>query len=815
MKSDGRKAIRRACIAALALFLGLGGAAAEGATNPTARGSALASPPQAPPASSAASTGAAPAQVTSPAPAPGPPPAAPARPDLNDPAADQQALTTLQNQMAAVTSDERLAAMGRRAAAIEAAVEARVAALGAQSASVEAALHKRPFDRPRRLTKAEAQTKARLLAQRGALQAQLNQAQPLATQASQTYSQVAERLQQSFSDRVLEQTSSPLSPGFWTSLAQNAGSDLGRLRAMASLDLAAAWNAPEPRGLAGLGLGVLAAFLVLAPIRLWLERLGWRLCRHFGEAALTPAIVWTVAVDVATAVLAAGAVRLGVEWGGLLGPGADLLARAAVGAVVWLAAILALGRAFATDPEPKHRLLKIADGQALRTGLALVVVALVTGAGHFLQRLDFAVGASVAATIASNCVISLAYAAAALLLLVSFSPRSSERPPDPTRNPARTLISLLIAAAAVATIAAVLLGYSTLAALISGQVFWLSLLAATTYLVLRLLDDLCGLFTTERSRAARATANLLGLKVSTVIQVGMLACAGVQLVIVLAALTLALTPFGQGGELLVRNIRALGGSFQIGKATLSPLAIAAGLATFGVGVSLAHLARAWLVRRYLPATDWDAGVRNSVSTGVAYVGVAVALVCALSVTGLGFAQIALIASALSVGIGFGLQQIVQNFVAGVILLIERPVKVGDWVNVSGVEGDVLDIRVRATEIRTFDCSTVIVPNSSLITSNVQNKSVGERRTRLQLLINVAKPVDAPKARETMLAVAKANRDVLPSPEPEVYIESLAAGGAAQLSLWIYLADPRQARRVKSEVYFAILEAFEKDAIAFQ
>ena len=803
MECGRRPKRRRACLAALALALACTAPALGYPATSAPSGSPSAAAPPAPPAAAAPS-----AATTTPA-------AAPAGPDLGDLGVDQQLLEKLQNRLPTATNDQQLAVMARRAAAIQAAIDGRVAGLDARLASVAAALHKRPSDRPRRLTKAQAAAKAQLVAEQTSLQAQLSQAQPVATLANQTYSQIAERRRQSFSDRVLEQTSSPLSPDFWSSLASSAGADLGRLRAMAGLDLAAAWDAPEPRGLAGLGLGILSAFLFLVPIRLWLERLGWRLCRRFGESARTPAIVWTVAVDVATAVFGFGALRLGVKWGGLLAPGADLLARAAVGALVWIAAILALGRAFAADPDPRRRLLRISDGQALRTAFALLVVAMVTGAGHFLQRLNFAVGASVAATIASNCASSLAYAAAALLVLVSFSPRGAERSPDQPRAPARTLISLLITAAGVAAIAAVLLGYSTLAALISGQVFWLSLLVATTYLVLRLLDDLCGLFTTERSRAARVMANLLGLKVSTVIQVGLLVCAGVQLVIVLAALTLALTPFGQGGELLVRNIRALGGSIHIGKATLSPLAIAAGLATFGVGVSLAHMARAWLLRRYLPATDWDAGVRNSVSTGVAYVGVAVALVCALAVTGLGFAQIALIASALSVGIGFGLQQIVQNFVAGVILLIERPVKVGDWVSVSGVEGDVLDIRVRATEIRTFDCSTVIVPNSSLITSNVQNRSVGDRRTRLQLLVNVAKPADAHKARETMLALAKANPDVLPSPEPEVFIESLAAAGAAQLSLWVYLADPRQARRVKSEVYFTMLDAFEKDGIAFQ
>ena len=773
------------------------------------------SPVLAAPAPAASSAPAAPTAAAAPStPAAAPAPAAAGR-DFSDLAADQQLLVRLQNQAPSTTNDQRLAAMGRQAAAVQAAADARLSGVAARLAAVQAALQKRPFDRPRRLTRTQAAAEAQLLGQQAALRIQLGQVQPTAALAAQTYSQIAERRRESFSDRVLEQTSSPLSPDFWTSLASSAGADLGRLRAQADLDLAAAWDAPEPRGMAGLIIGGLAAFLFLAPIRWWLGRLGWRLCSRLRAAPRTPAIVWTVVVDIAAAVFAVSAARLGLKWGGLLVPSADLLARGLVGGLFWAAAVLALGRAMATDPDADHRLLRISDGQALRARFALVVVALVSAAGLFLQRLNYVVGTSVAATIATNCAVSLAYAAAALLLLVSFSPQASERAPDQPRAPARTLISLLIAAAAVATIGAVLLGYSTLAALISGQVFWLSLLAAATWLILRLIDDLCGLFANERSRTTHVLANLLGLKISTVIQVGLLTCAGLQLMIALAAVTMALTPFGQSGELLVRHIRALGESIQIGKATLSPLAIAAGLATFGVGVSLAHMARAWLVRRYLPATDWDAGVRNSVSTGVAYVGVGVALVCALGVTGLGFAQIALIASALSVGIGFGLQQVVQNFVAGVILLIERPVKVGDWINVSGVEGDVLDIRVRATEIRTADCSTVIVPNSSLITSNVQNKSVGDRRTRLQLQVNVAKPADAPAARDLMLSLATANADALQTPKPEVYIEALAGGGAVQLSLWIYLADPREAQRVKSDLYFAILAGFQKADIAFQ
>ena len=746
------------------------------------------------------------------------PPSAP-RPDLGNFDLDRQLLARLQNQLPSTTDDARLAFMARQAAAIQAAADSRVAAADAQISTVDAVLRHRPFDRPRKLTAADTRKKAALLAQKAALGGQLAQAQPVATLASQTYSRIAERRRESFSDRVTEQTSSPLSPDFWSSIASSAGADLKRFWAMIDLSLDAAWAAPEPRGLAGLGFAGLAIFLCFVPLRLLLCRLGWRLCRRFafGQAARTLAILWTFLADVGAVALGAGLARLCLQWGGVMAPSASFLSRALVGAVIWAAAILALGRALATDADPSHRLLKVDDGEALRGRFALFVVALVTGAGLFLQRLNYVVGASVAATIAANCVISLAYASAIVLLLVSFGSRGEEKdqPLPPRRAPARTVLALLLAAAAVATVGAVLLGYTTLAALISGQAFWLGLVAGATYLLLRLIDDLCRLIAHEQSRPARTLSAVLGLKVTTVVQIWLLVCAGLQLVVILAAVTLALTPFGRSGELLVGNIRALGGAIRIGKATLSPTTIAAGFVTFGFGVSLAHLARNWLERRYLPATDWDAGVRNSVSTGVAYLGVAIALVCALGVAGLGFQQIALVASALSVGIGFGLQQIVQNFVAGIILLIERPVKVGDWVNVSGVEGDVLDIRVRATEIRTADRSTVIVPNSSLITMNVQNKTLGDLQTRAGIQVALAKPADAARARDILRDVAAANPDVLDHPPPDVFIESLAAavGGAVQLSLWVTLAEPRQAHRVKSELYFALLEAFEKAGVA--
>jgi small-conductance mechanosensitive channel len=332
----------------------------------------------------------------------------------------------------------------------------------------------------------------------------------------------------------------------------------------------------------------------------------------------------------------------------------------------------------------------------------------------------------------------------------------------------------------------VLSGYTTLASLISGQIFWLSLIGAATMLLLRFIDEGLGAVFREGSRTTRALAGLFNLKINTVLQAGLLLSALLQLLVLVATVTLALTPFGQSGEQLLSHVGAFGSALQIGKVRISPIAIAEGLGVFAVGMSAVHLVRGWVTRRYLPVTGWDSGLSNSVSTGISYLGVGVTLICAFTAMGLGFQQIALIASALSVGIGFGLQQIVQNFVSGIILLVERPVKVGDWIDLgNGVEGDVRRIRVRATEIQTFDRSTVIVPNSSFITQNVRNKTLGDPRGRVELKLTIAKAGDTTKARELML---------------------LALKGFA------YVAGARDAYRVRSEIYLAVLESFEQASI---
>jgi potassium-dependent mechanosensitive channel len=740
-------------------------------------------------------------------------------------AADQATLSELMSQAAISNSDARLAAMGVQAAQIDAQVRSLAAGMATQVAGVDRALAK-IVPLSRKAPSAEQRAKqAPLLAQRTALGGQIAQAQAVSVQAQAAYEAIAERRRAGFSARVLTRTDSPLSPGFWTSLAGAAEGDSDRLETSVSDAVNAPLRAPQPRGLIGLGAALAVALALLFPVRRWLERLGRRKTGDSVHPGFTRtgAALWVAAVDAGTPTLAAAALHLGAQWGGLLSREAEALAGAAVVAVAWAAGILALGRVLATERDASQRLLPLTDDTAKRVRLPLRIVAVVTGAGFLLTRLNYLAGASVAATIASNCAVSLAYAAVAGLILVSFGRGTGavreEAAPGASATerrlgPAWTLISLVLATAIVVTLGAVLAGYTTLAALTSGQIFWLSLIAGAAYLLMRFADDLATAMFSPRGWASRSLYQVFNFRRSTIGQAGVLISAALQLVVLVGAICLALTPFGSGGDLLVAHLSDLAAPIRFGSATLSPAAIAAGIATFVVGMGAARAVQRWTVRRYLPVTDWDPGVRNSVTTGVGYLGVCIAVLCALAATGLGFNQIALVASALSVGIGFGLQTVVQNFVSGVILLVERPVKVGDRVSVGSLEGDIRRIRVRATEIETIDHTTVIVPNSDLITKPVENRTLGQSRSLVQLELSIAQPAQARKAREIILGIAACKSGLAKTPAPQVLIKSLAAAGGVNLSCAFYAEDISQAPKLRSDCYFQIMDALSQHEIAF-
>lgn len=193
---------------------------------------------------------------------------------------------------------------------------------------------------------------------------------------------------------------------------------------------------------------------------------------------------------------------------------------------------------------------------------------------------------------------------------------------------------------------------------------------------------------------------------------------------------------------------------------IRPAALIQALLVLVVGFVALGLFKRWLQNSYLPTTNLDTGMQVSFITLFGYIGGVLAVALALSAAGIGLERIAWVASALSVGIGFGLQAVVQNFVSGLILLAERPVKVGDWVSLGGVEGDIRRINVRATEIQLGDRSTVIVPNSEFITKTVRNVTLANPLGLVQVKLPLPLGTDAQAARALILSTFVDNPDVL-------------------------------------------------------
>lgn len=219
-----------------------------------------------------------------------------------------------------------------------------------------------------------------------------------------------------------------------------------------------------------------------------------------------------------------------------------------------------------------------------------------------------------------------------------------------------------------------------------------------------------------------------------------------------------------------------------------------------------------VVHRVLSRTTLDEGVRESIGAIARYAFVAVGLLVVFQTVGIDLSTLTVIAGALSVGIGFGLQTITNNLISGLIILFERPIKVGDRIVVGNIDGDVVDISIRATTVRTSDNISIIVPNSQFISSTVTNWSHDDRRVRFQIPVGVSYGADPEAVRRILLGVAREHPGVLEDPAPSVLFENFGDSALEfKLGIWTeeFVARPRQLR---SEINFAIWSALKANKI---
>lgn len=230
-----------------------------------------------------------------------------------------------------------------------------------------------------------------------------------------------------------------------------------------------------------------------------------------------------------------------------------------------------------------------------------------------------------------------------------------------------------------------------------------------------------------------------------------------------------------------------------------------------LGILTAKLNRL-IIYRVMSKSDIQLGVRVAVASLVRYVVLAISLIVVLQFMGIDMTSLALLFGALGVGIGFGLQNITNNFVSGLIILLERPIKVGDRIEMEGVSGDVTNISMRATTIRTNDNISMIVPNSDFITSTVINWSHTDRNVRFNFPVSVSYKEDPERVRGLLLEVARENKGVLVSPPPDVLFKEYA-DSAIVLNLRVWTRDYIDRPGVlKSQLYYAIFRKFREQGV---
>jgi small-conductance mechanosensitive channel len=258
---------------------------------------------------------------------------------------------------------------------------------------------------------------------------------------------------------------------------------------------------------------------------------------------------------------------------------------------------------------------------------------------------------------------------------------------------------------------------------------------------------------------------------------------------------------------------------QVAGLTIVPTQLLMALLVFSVSLPLTGWLKGRLNTNWLVETRIEASARDALVTTFGYVGVAIAVVVALSIAGIRFSNLAIVAGALSVGVGFGLQNIVNNFVSGIIMLVERPVRNGDWVVVGETEGYVQHINIRTTTIETFDRAKVIVPNSDMISSQVINWTLGNTLGRLKLPISVAANSDVETVMKTLIDVGNSHPDSVPvdaKQDPQMgYPCALFVDfgdSSLDFELRVIIRDINQRRRVTSELNRAMNDALMRQGI---
>jgi len=605
---------------------------------------------------------------------------------------------------------------------------------------------------------------------------------------------------------LLRRDASPLSRDVWSKLGPELGTSLQTLSTATSAWLGAGLQFRD-RDLAALGGWAILTILLWAGGRFLRRRFGRGEATEPGQRDRTV----TAAIDGVGLVL----VPILAVWliGKLLAATMppspiDVLLPELISRVITFLLVVGLTATALSPHRPAWRILPFTNqsaqelSQALRRLMAValsvdfIYVAL-TRSGSETDALS-AVGALVLATVVSLFTLP----ALANRAWHAAQPEGEERS-SMIGGTWWSVARLLLSVAVLSSILFALFGYATLAAQLHNAIYFTLLLIAVALLLHRLIGDLLEEAAAPDTPSGRWVRHRLGLPADATLRGQHLVMLAVDLVLLALLAVLIPAAWGVDTDAILNGAGQLIRGVQVGGVTISLGNIGTAIAAFVVCILLARLIRRIVRDRVLPTVDAPMPLRQSIDAGLNYVGVIVAILIGIGALGIDFTNLAIVLGALSVGIGLGLQNIANNVISGVFLLVERPIKAGDWVAVSGHEGFVRRINIRATEIETFQRTHVLVPNSIFLQNPVVNRTYSDTSSRVEVKLSVGLGTDVATMEAMLREAALGHPRVLRVPAPIVRFIQITSSGL-DFELFVFVARLEDRLVVGNDLNKAIL-----------
>ena len=650
--------------------------------------------------------------------------------------------------------------------------------------------------------------RSRLTAQASEISGAIKTLQVTWWRARQAIDKITNLRLQLFVQSLTQRMASPLFPAFWDDLANGAPSVRWRLEYNAT-DWGSSVNR-QKMNVAALLTGAFILYLLLKTFVL--SAIRYRAAPDavpptFFERAATAS--WIVPARAIPAAAAAFLLYAGLDYLGLLYyPTAAPAGVALLRSSLIFIAVSALISAVFAPTRPERRLVLLSNRSARRISRLLKILALIYSVDLFLSAFGQILYFPLSISVVQSLFTSLAFAVVLMGLLLTPFESNSENPMKPVGRNDPVWLKLPLWLAAGAIILSCLLGYVAFGRFLAQQMVMtgvVGMVATLLYLAIRAYTRGS---TTTRGQISVLLEEQLGFDSTRRKQLGWLTETVLTLCVAFAVIPVLMLQWGFSGPDIRDWVKSLLFGFEIGQFRISLVRILIGVAIFVALLFVTRLIQRRLRENILIQPRMDPGIANSIDTTVGYAGTGMAAIIAISYAGFDITNLAIVAGALSVGIGFGLQSIVNNFVSGLILLIERPIKVGDWVVVGSEQGTVKRISVRSTEIETFDRASLIVPNSELVTGRVLNWTHRNALGRVVLKFSAGPDTDPRRVLAVLNDCASRHPEILREPAPLAVFEGYTLT-TTEYSLRVLLPDITHGLKVQSDLRVAIYEALRR------